>query len=128
MKKKCLYISLARFFGCLILAGIPVNLASNRFYDKSWTIGEWLVSYAGGFVRRGLPGTVIYEITSSLKINPIYLIWFISILAYSALCWLVCVICRKQFDDKLLLSPAFLLAPIIGDFLVAGELRIAALQ
>ena len=47
------------FFTILIILGIPLNLYKNRFYDNSWTVGEWLISYAGGFVRRGLPGELV---------------------------------------------------------------------
>ena len=46
-----LKISLEKFFLTLIILGIPLNLYKNRFYDRSWTVGEWLISYAGGFVR-----------------------------------------------------------------------------
>ena len=59
------------FFTVLIILGIPLNLYKNRFYDNSWTVGEWLISYAGGFVRRGLPGQVIFYLSSKLNINPI---------------------------------------------------------
>ena len=49
-------LRLQQFFIILIFLGIPLNLYKNNSYDNSWTIGEWLISYAGGFVRRGLPG------------------------------------------------------------------------
>jgi hypothetical protein len=55
-------ISLESFFVFLIILGIPLNFYKNRFYDNSWTVGEWLISYAGGFVRRGLPGEIIHFI------------------------------------------------------------------
>ena len=29
-------------FTLLIILGIPLNLYQNRFYDNSWTVGEWL--------------------------------------------------------------------------------------
>ena len=32
------------FFTILIILGIPLNLYKNRFYDNSWTVGEWLIS------------------------------------------------------------------------------------
>ena len=56
-----------------ILFGIPINLVSNNSYDAGWTIVEWLVSYQGGFIRRGLTGSIIYTLTSNLNINPIFL-------------------------------------------------------
>ena len=61
--------SLDNFFITLIVFGIPLNLYKNRFYDNSWTIGEWLISYAGGFVRRGLPGQIINIVSSSFQVS-----------------------------------------------------------
>ena len=55
-------LRLQQFFILLIFFGIPLNLYKNNSYDSSWTIGEWLISYAGGFVRRGLPGELIHMI------------------------------------------------------------------
>ena len=61
-------LRLQYFFIILILLGVPLNLYNNRFYDNSWTIGEWLISYKGGFVRRGLPGQIIHFIAENF--NP----------------------------------------------------------
>ena len=58
-------------FTLLIIFGIPLNLYKNRFYDNSWTVGEWLISYAGGFVRRGLPGELIHFISTQYSLSPI---------------------------------------------------------
>ena len=73
-------------FTLLIILGIPLNLYKNRFYDNSWTVGEWLISYAGGFVRRGLPGELIHFISTQYSLSPILLVWIFSVLS------LVCLI------------------------------------
>ena len=65
--------SFDNFFITLIVLGIPLNLYKNRFYDNSWTVGEWLISYAGGFVRRGLPGQIIHDVSNLYFISPILL-------------------------------------------------------
>ena len=59
-------------FTLLIIFGIPLNLYKNRFYDNSWTVGEWLISYAGGFVRRGLPGELIHFISTKYSFCLLY--------------------------------------------------------
>ena len=66
--------SLEIFFTFLLIFGIPLNLYKNRFYDNSWTVGEWLISYAGGFVRRGLPGELIHFISLKYSLSPIFLV------------------------------------------------------
>jgi len=40
-------LRLQQFFIILIFLGIPLNLFKNSSYDNSWTLGEWLISYAG---------------------------------------------------------------------------------
>ena len=77
------------FLISLIILGIPLNLYKNRFYDNSWTVGEWLISYSGGFIRRGLPGQVIFYLSSNFDINPIFLTWLISVFQYYFLFFLV---------------------------------------
>ena len=48
-------------FSLLIIIGGLLNILSNKTYlNDSWTIGEWLINYQGGFVRRGLLGEGIY--------------------------------------------------------------------
>jgi len=49
-------LRLQQLFIILIILGIPLNFYKNNSYDNSWTIGGLLISYAGRFVRRGLPG------------------------------------------------------------------------
>ena len=62
-------ITIEGFLISLIILGIPLNLYKNRFYDNSWTVGEWLISYSGGFIRRGLPGQVIFYLSSNFDIK-----------------------------------------------------------
>lgn len=37
---------------------------------NGWVIGDWLINYQGGFVRRGLIGEGIFQLSSWLAINP----------------------------------------------------------
>ena len=71
-------------FTLLIILGIPLNLYKNRFYDNSWTVGEWLISYAGGFVRRGLPGELIHFIS---QIGGILVVFIWNYAASSKVVW-----------------------------------------
>jgi len=88
-------ISLESLFFTLIIFGIPLNLYKNRFYDNSWTVGEWLISYAGGFVRRGLPGELIHFISTQYSLGPIFIVWFFSIVSLFALILLLLNFCKN---------------------------------
>lgn len=111
----------------LIIIGIPCNLLSNQHYDSSWTIGEWLISYAGGFARRGLPGSLLHEAAIRLNISPIYCIWLISIFFFACLAGLLWRFCRRRLTLYILLSPMMLLGPIIGDYLVRKDTMLLTL-
>jgi hypothetical protein len=114
-------------FILLIGVGVPINFLSNRFYDNGWTVGEWLISYSAGFVRRGLPGSALHGIASLWELQPIYLIWSASLLAYALLAGILWKLCRDKIDTVILLSPMVLLAPIIGNFLVRKDVLVLAL-
>jgi len=109
------------FFTVLIILGIPLNLYKNRFYDNSWTVGEWLISYAGGFVRRGLPGELIHFISNHYSISPILLVWLLSVFALLFLASLVLNFCKNLFDKSFLLSQLIILAPLSEDYFVRKD-------
>ena len=113
--------SFDNFFITLIVLGIPLNLYKNRFYDNSWTVGEWLISYAGGFVRRGLPGQIIHNISTLYFISPILLIWLFSVAAIMSFAILLLDFCKDSFEKSFLLSQLIILAPISDNFLIRKD-------
>jgi len=115
------------FFLSLILAGIPLNIRSNCFYDNEWTVGEWLISYQGGFVRRGLPGDILYGLASNFKLNPIVFVWLASGFSYALLSYLLFRFCKGKLKVSIILSPMILLAPVIGDFFIRKDVLAVAL-
>ena len=110
-------------FILLILFGLFFNTLSNKTYQNdSWTIGEWLINYQGGFVRRGLIGELIYFVSSSFNLTPIYIIWFLSISAYLTLIALSLKDAKGKVSKIFLLSPGIFLSPLIGDFLIRKDI------
>ena len=105
----------------LIFLGLFLNLWVHRFYDQSWSVGEWLINYSGGFVRRGLIGSLIYNFSLITNINPIIFVQFISVISF--LIFLVLLKnCRKYFSTTFLLSPIVTLSPIFGQTLIRKDL------
>jgi hypothetical protein len=43
--------------------------AFNCRYEPLWTIGDWLINYSAGFVRRGLPGEVFLLLSRLLHVS-----------------------------------------------------------
>ena len=118
---------LTKLFFAMIIAGVPLNLYHNRYYDSNWTVSEWLISYAGGFVRRGLPGSIIHAFSTLSNISPIYIIWVICLLAYSLLIVLLWMLCKGKIYSSLLSSQLLLLAPLIGNFFIRKDIFCLAL-
>ena len=108
-------------FTLLIILGIPLNLYKNRFYDNSWTVGEWLISYAGGFVRRGLPGELIHFISAQYSLNPILIVWFFSLVSLVSLILLILNFCKNLFEKSFLLSQLIILAPLSKNYFVRKD-------
>ena len=113
--------SFDNFFITLIVLGIPLNLYKNRFYDDSWTVGEWLISYAGGFVRRGLPGQIIHDISNLYFISPILLVWLFSVASFISLAILLLNFCKDSFQRSFLLSQLIILGPISDNYLIRKD-------
>ena len=77
-----------------------------------WSLNDWLISYAGGFVRRGLPGQVVL----TLPFPPVWTVF--AIVGSTTTIYLICVwrfIVRAKPDPMhwfLLACPALFLFPI----------------
>ena len=108
------------YFISLIFIGFFINIFENNSYDNDWNIGEWLISYSGGFVRRGLFGELILKISLITQKNPILFVQLISTAAYLIFLYLL-KFTRKYFSILFLLSPIVCLAPILGNFLIRKD-------
>ncbi len=110
------------FFGLIFIGTILNTLANKTYSEDSWTVGEWLINYQGGFVRRGFLGELIFLFSTSLKVSPIYLIWFICILSYFFLIFESLKAAKDKVSYIFLLSPSIFLAPLVGNFLIRKDI------
>ena len=113
--------NITTYFFILIIISTLFNLLTNRNYYNVWTVGEWLINYQGGFVRRGLFGSIIYKISYGLNINPIYIVHLLTIVFFISFLYLL-KDCRKYFSSLFLLSPIVSLAPLLGNYLVRKDI------
>ena len=42
--------------------------------SRDWIIGDWLINYQGHFVRRGLPGEIVYLLGRHFHVSPIFFV------------------------------------------------------
>tara|TARA_B100000242_G_C43048972_1_gene489867 strand:+ start:865 stop:2157 length:1293 start_codon:yes stop_codon:yes gene_type:complete len=120
-------VFLERFLLMLLFFGLILNLLKNRLYDNDWTVGEWLISYPGAFIRRGLIGKLIYIFSKNLQINPIYFIWFICIFSFIGLFLLIKLFSWNIFNKSFLLSNLVLLGPISENYFIRKDVFIVFL-
>ena len=64
------------FFFIFLSTFSLIKLFENLKNLDAWEYGEWLINYQAGFVRRGLPGEIIFQFSSLLE-NNIQLSFFI---------------------------------------------------
>jgi len=94
----------------------------NVYVKSNWVMGDWLINYRGGFVRRGLPGEVALRAGRLLHVSPMYIVLLMQLLAYGAAFYSVWrLLARTNWSAwvlVMLVSPATLafqvLDPIAG--------------
>ena len=76
---------------CLLIWSIGRQLLSTPAWGHdSYQMTEWLINYAGGFVRRGLPGTLIGMVSGATGIQANHLVIIASLACYLVLgAWLL---------------------------------------
>lgn len=88
--------------------------------NDEWTIGDWLINYEGGFVRRGLYGQLILETSKSLGYSLAFLVMCSHWLFYSIFFYFST---RLLLKEKNLLSILLLLiSPFIFTFQIHSTL------
>jgi len=68
-------ILLRKFFLCfliLIFIATAIGAYSGYVAHNVWKMGDWLINYQGGLIRRGLLGEVIFQLSLLTHINPGY--------------------------------------------------------
>jgi hypothetical protein len=55
----------------VLVSVVSISFVWSSIYPpRSWGLSEYLINYSGGFVRRGLPGTILLEIYQNFNITP----------------------------------------------------------
>lgn len=63
---------------------------------NTWGCTEFLINYQGGFVRRGLVGEILFQISRTLHVSPVWAIYSICILSFL----FVWAFFLKKFKDE----------------------------
>lgn len=98
-----------------------------QFYNSlfwghnNWCMTECLINYAGGFVRRGLPGELALSVSSISGISPNVIIVIVCFLLLVGLILFYCRKVTRKMPAFLIFSPIVLGIPAFNDFLVRKD-------
>jgi hypothetical protein len=110
---------------CMVLR-VTADLLKG-YPKQSFQISEWLINYQGGFVRRGLPGELIYQISLVTDISPYYIIVSVAVLAYIAMAILLITMVGKSAQSLLIFSPLLLGMPVFSNFWIRKDVMLILL-
>ncbi len=104
-----IYVLALIFFGIFFLY-------SKHDIGNDSSLSDWLINYEGGFVRRGLIGELITNISTilSLKLRDSILIF--QLIFFVGYYFLIILFCKNLFHNRLIIlaifSPIFILYPV----------------
>jgi len=95
-------------------------------YSKSsYGVTEFLINYQAGFVRRGLWGEIIFQLSTFTNISPYYFILAISLISWIILIYLFLPKFNRSFlseyKNTLLLSVIMFGNPVLNFFLIRKD-------
>lgn len=94
---------------------------------NSWQITEWLINFAGGFVRRGLPGEILLHLSGALGVPANRLAIGVSVIVYAAMLYLLASRTRGVFPFAVVASSLLMGAPALQDFIVRKDVLVVLL-
>ena len=103
------------FFLFLILNYLFFNYRI-LFRENGYILGDWLINYNGGFVRRGLIGHLFFYLSKELNISIINLIFFFSSSIYIATIFLFYRIIKDKLNINIILIFIFLPSTFLFNF------------
>lgn len=102
------------YFFALVFLTTVVGVLSGYVEHNSWKMGDWVINYQGGMVRRGLLGEIIYQLAYFTDINPGIYATVFQIFFYAVFLFFSYALLKKQ---HILLPYALLIfSPFIFTF------------
>jgi len=87
---------LAFCFLILVFIATVFDAYSGYVGHNVWKMGDWLINYQGGFIRRGLLGETIFQLSRLTHVNPGYYAFLLQILCYAIFFTFSYLLLKKQ--------------------------------
>ena len=123
---------LALFCAALLFLAIRQAVGHYQAGGDAWRIGDWLINYSAGFVRRGFSGEVIRLISDLLFHDVLFTVLFVqlfcfTVLVLAALAMLLWRQANLAVFALLAVSPALFTYEVINKFSFRKELLFLAM-
>lgn len=106
----------------LFLLACAVQIQSALAWGQgSWQLSEWLINYAGGFVRRGLPGSLLWGLSRLSGIQANHLAIVAGICCFVWLTGWLLARATREFPPVLVLSCLVMGIPAYQDSIVRKD-------
>lgn len=90
-------------------------------FVRSYPATEWLINYKGGFLRRGLPGSILYMVLEVLHLSPQVLTVLFATMLFALLCWYLFGAAHGMAPRWLLLTAPLLGYPVYVDYVLGRK-------
>src|SRR5688572_3963879 len=108
-----------------LFAAYFIELREGAAASAGFRVGDWLVNYEGGFVRRGLLGTPIISAATALATRPEWIVLALQAALYALFFVLLLALVRERRPSiwflAFLLSPAALLFPLYDETVIGRK-------
>ena len=97
---------------------LSIYYLASRNSDLTYNaMSEWVINYQGGFVRRGLIGEIVFQISKVFNINLRFSFFIIQSLLYLVFYFLIYDLLKNLKPNYFILlsifSPIFIIFPIV---------------
>jgi len=118
LRQRCRHWVFAFYLVSIFLILLGYGMMNIRHTSgSSWALGDWLINYEGGFVRRGLMGEVVFLVGKILHVPLLYLILFLQLGCYGVILGTLWILLASSewplWLVALVVSPATLAFPIV---------------
>jgi len=108
-----------------LFAAYFIELREGAAASAGFRVGDWLVNYESGFVRRGLLGTPIISAATALATRPEWIVLALQAALYALFFVLLLALVRERRPSiwflAFLLSPAALLFPLYDETVIGRK-------
>ncbi len=103
----------------ILLVAIAIGGWHQIGFHEGFNIGDWLINYQGGFVRRGFIGEILYGVSRVTHVSPAVLLVALQAIIFAIYFYFSCRILQTKYN---LVKYAFLLfSPFLFAFAITSQ-------